>query len=392
MLFLTLPRPRANVSAMLAGIQADDLTGACDTGAPFAARGLEPLVVIHDGHDPPPWPSVTPAVLVVDTETRYGRTEEARERARWTGSALKAASPRVVYKKLDSTLRGHVAAEIDGMLDGAGLEMAFLSPAFPAQHRGTVDGCLLVDGRPADETPVACDPAFPRTGSSVLGLLAAEGVRPIAVLPLATVRQGQDLVVSRLKRFAAVGGRVLAADAETGADLSTLAEAGWGRPLLLAGSAGLATALARRQACVATRRPERPGRPLLVVAGSAHPATRDQLSRLARRDGLTVLAPPDDDGAHDPARRRETVVRLATDARNRMDRDRPGALLLTGGETAIAVLRALEADGIRLVGQIEPGLALGALAGGPFDGLAVMTKAGGFGDADALVRVWEACL
>ncbi len=65
--------------------------------------------------------------------------------------------------------------------------------------------------------------------------------------------------------------------------------------------------------------------------------------------------------------------------------------MLTGGETAIAVLRALGAQGLRLTGQLEPGLALGALAGGPFDGLIVMTKAGGFGDVDALVRVWKVC-
>ena len=68
-----------------------------------------------------------------------------------------------------------------------------------------------------------------------------------------------------------------------------------------------------------------------------------------------------------------------------------GAILLTGGETAIAVLRTLGASGLRLAGEIEPGLALGTLAGGPFDGLVVMTKAGGFGDGDALERAWEAC-
>jgi uncharacterized protein YgbK (DUF1537 family) len=83
--------------------------------------------------------------------------------------------------------------------------------------------------------------------------------------------------------------------------------------------------------------------------------------------------------------------RLADAARGRIDRERPGAVLLTGGETAIAVLHALDAGGLRLTGQLEPGLALGALAGGPFDGLTVVTKAGGFGDADALVRVAEAC-
>jgi D-threonate/D-erythronate kinase len=391
MLFLTPPGPRANVSAMLVGIQADDLTGACDTGAPFAARGLDTLVVVHDGDDPPRLPSATPTVLVIDTESRQRPIDDARQRARWSGSVLKAGSPAVLYKKVDSTLRGRVAAEIDGMLDGAGMEMALLSPAFPAQRRIVIDGCLLVDGRPADETPIALDPAFPRTGASVLGLLAAEGVRPIAALPLASVRRGREAVAMRLLRSAATGGRVLVADAETAADLAILAETGRDRSILLAGSAGLATALARREACVMTGRPVRPRRPLLVVAGSAHPATRAQLSRLGDRDGLTVVAPPDDGRADDPAHRRETVDRLAEAARNQMDRARPAGLLLTGGETAIAVLHELGAAGVRLAGQLEPGLAMGVLAGGPFSGLPVMTKAGGFGDPDALVRAWEAC-
>ena len=132
---------------MMVGIQADDLTGACDTGAPFAARGLETLVVMHDGTGSPAWSGASADVLVIDTETREQSAEEARERARAAGAALTAGSPRILYKKVDSTLRGHVAAEIDGMLDGAGLGLALLTPAFPAQRRTVVDGCVRVDGR-----------------------------------------------------------------------------------------------------------------------------------------------------------------------------------------------------------------------------------------------------
>ena len=76
------------------------------------------------------------------------------------------------------------------------------------------------------------------------------------------------LVAASLERFGATGGRVLAADAETAVDLSILAETGRDRPLLLAGSAGLATALARRESCVMTGRPAGLRRPLLVIAGA----------------------------------------------------------------------------------------------------------------------------
>ena len=93
-------------------------------------------------------------------------------------------------------------------------------------------------------------------------------------------------------------------------------------------------------------RPEPPRRPLLVVAGSANPVTRGQLSRLGHRADLAVVAPPDDGRAQDPDRRRDTVARLAAAARDRVERERPGTILLTGGETAIAVLRALAAGGV----------------------------------------------
>ena len=377
---------------MMIGIQADDLTGACDTGAPFAARGLETLVVVDDGDGPRPLPDAGAAVLVIDTESRERPVDEARARACRAGGTLKAGPRRILYKKLDSTLRGRVAAEVDGMLEGAELSVALLAPAFPAQKRVVVDGQVRVDGRPADETPVARDPTFPLTGSSALGLLVAGGVRPATAVPLATVRRGRDAIVARIAGFSEVGGRVLVADAETDADLSVLAEAAHDRAALLAGSAGLATALARLvTAAPGEIRMARPRRPLVVVAGSAHPATRAQLSRLEHRAEIEALTPSADPGAHDSVRRHETVTRLAEAARERVERARPGTLLLTGGETAVAVLRGLGATGLRLAGEIEPGLALGTLAGGPFEGLVVMTKAGGFGDADALIRAWEAC-
>jgi uncharacterized protein YgbK (DUF1537 family) len=379
----------------MVGIQADDLTGACDTGAPFAGRGLETLVVVSDEDGLPALPRTTTSVLVVDTESRMLPVEEARARARAAGSALKAGPRRVLYKKVDSTLRGHVAAEMDGMLDGSGLAVALLAPAFPAQGRTVVDSQLHVDGRLAGGTAIARDPAFPPTGASLLALLAAGRLRPATALPLVTVRRGSDPVAERLRRFAGVGGRVLSADAATDGDLATLVDASGDEGMLLAGSAGLAKALAGRLYATGSAdpvaAPPRPRRPLVVVAGTAHPATRAQLAWLGSRDGLEILAPPSDRGADDVARRREMAARLGDAARARVERARPGAVLLTGGETAIAVLRALGASALRLAGELEPGLAVGTLAGGPLEGLVVMTKAGGFGDADTLVRAWEAC-
>jgi uncharacterized protein YgbK (DUF1537 family) len=54
-------------------------------------------------------------------------------------------------------------------------------------------------------------------------------------------------------------------------------------------------------------------------------------------------------------------------------------LVIVGGDTAQAVLRALHATGLSLSGQVNVGVPYGRLVGGAYAGLAVATKAGGFG-------------
>jgi uncharacterized protein YgbK (DUF1537 family) len=64
---------------------------------------------------------------------------------------------------------------------------------------------------------------------------------------------------------------------------------------------------------------------------------------------------------------------------------------LTGGETAYSVCRALGSAAIALAGELEPGVPVGVLLDGPYGGLTVVTKAGGFGDPETLQRLYEAC-
>jgi len=55
-----------------------------------------------------------------------------------------------------------------------------------------------------------------------------------------------------------------------------------------------------------------------------------------------------------------------------------------GGNTAQAVFRALQTTGLTLTGQVAAGIPYGRLLDGPFRGLPVVTKAGGFGGDTAL--------
>jgi uncharacterized protein YgbK (DUF1537 family) len=69
---------------------------------------------------------------------------------------------------------------------------------------------------------------------------------------------------------------------------------------------------------------------------------------------------------------------------------RPGALVLAGGAVARLVCERLGAHSVRLNGELQPGIPFGQLQGGRWDGLRVVTKAGGFGTPQTLLDVVRA--
>jgi len=400
-------------------IVADDLTGACDTGAVFAGRGAVGVYVR------PALPSARWPAAAVDTESRTLAPEaaagEARRAARALGDRVRAGR---VFKKIDSTMRGPIGAEIDAWLDAAGLGGAVICPALPEQQRTVVGRELLVGGIPAHATSVGADPDFPPgTSSDVVRILEGQSRRPVRHLPLDLVRGPADA----LARVLADGtGGLAVADAETTADLDALARAALGvHALLLAGSAGLARAAAEVLG-YAGPAPALPGPGAwLVIAGSQHAASRAQIDALldagvtaARVDGATpdlaavvqalsagrpaILTTPVEPRGADtrgagprragppPSDRAAMADALAAAARAVIPAARPALLCVTGGATAAAVMRALGASHLELAGAPARGLALGALVVPDASPLPVLTKAGGFGAPDLYLQLMSA--
>ena len=151
---------------MLIAVIADDLTGAADTGVQFVHAGYRTAVffrateVIEDNLD----------AVVFDTDSRAMPAGFAAKRV--VDAAHAAREARIVYKKLDSTLRGNVAAELAAALGGARRERVVVAPAFPAAGRTTVGGIQRVHGVPVDETEMANDPHTPVREAHVPSLLA----------------------------------------------------------------------------------------------------------------------------------------------------------------------------------------------------------------------------
>ena len=120
---------------------------------------------------------------------------------------------------------------------------------------------------------------------------------------------------------------------------------------------------------------------MLVLCGSLHPAARSQVRRLEQANDphVTILSTPEQAGVYpDPA------AALAEEAHAWLAVHAAHGIVVTGGDTLHAVLRALQAHGVDLMQEAAPGIPLGRIAGGPWAGLRIVSKAGGFGGPAAL--------
>lgn len=402
------------------GIIADDLTGALDTGVQFSKWGLDSMVTLTDSLQS------HVACIVINTDSRALPLPEAEERVR---RAVRLLHGRLVYKKIDSTLRGNVGGELAVALDELGAEKALVVPAFPANGRTTLGGRLLVRGVPLEQTGIGRDPRNAITDSYIPTLLRSQIQEPVGLVKLEEVDRGPEAVC------AAVGcapERIIVLDATGEVHLAHIALAvlrssgAW----LPVGSAGLAEGLApalglskndNRREPAGGRPGGQPRGPLLVVAGSRNDVTAAQLRKAMAALELAVIEPEVQHlVAEDEAERAGEVARVAAAAGQSLAAGRPtlvttcfgaivpggslpiavglgeiarsimsehpvGGLFLTGGDIAFQVCCALSGQALKPVAEVVPGLPASLLSGGAWDGLRIVTKAGGFGKKDAIV-------
>ena len=146
---------------------ADDFTGAAELGGIGLRYGLQ--VEINTAVNA----RSNADLLIVSTDTRsMGREEAAAEMERLT-AALLPLNPVFLYKKVDSVLRGHVAAEMQAQMRVLGITKALLIPANPKLERTIRDGVYYLQGRPVHLSSFFHDPEYAITSSDVLDMLGA---------------------------------------------------------------------------------------------------------------------------------------------------------------------------------------------------------------------------
>lgn len=411
------------------GIIADDFTGANDTGVRLAQKGLRTKVLLTDSADAGGFGDERIDVWIVDTDSRSMAAGDAYQAVYQEMMRFKTKDITRFYKKVDSTLRGPVAAELQAMKDAGGMDMIWIAPAFPAMGRTVEQGILYVNGVEVAGTEFAKDPKTPVLKSFIPDLLEAGSVK--AAVLTREILFGADAAKWVQEQFQR-GVEWLVCDAVSEADFAELAmlektvalTIGW------AGSAGminhLYTELSTGESHV---RQQITAEKVLVAAGSLSGQTSGQLAALKNRkatimaqaDPLELLESParaiaamqlqlaEDgwdaaviyvDGSEENRSRvkqwaagkersaaecgkgiAEGLGLLAEAALEQFDFD---AIIMTGGDTAKAICNNLAIHDVELKFEVEPGLPLGFVDWNNKK-MAAITKAGGFGTSHSLV-------
>lgn len=367
---------------------ADDLSGALDAAAAFHRAGWPVTIALSIEA----WYSAASGGIVgFTTESRNASAEVAARAVTRALAHGRARGGRLLYKKIDSTLRGPVAAELAALAAALPEARILFSPANPAVGRTVRDGVLLVRGVPVGETEFARDPVSPVTESRIVTLLGAAASARVVVADAANEHDLTEAVARMTASslpWVAVGSGALARPvaqllSENRNSPGTHCGVGAAR-LLAPGSCllvcGSAHAGNRAQAAVLMRERGVP-RHELSLADAAGAVARSVAS-IRAGGGASLLM---EEGRGDSGR----VVRTLAQATAAIVREtNVSRVFVTGGETAFAICSALGIRALEFVREIESGLSL-SRAPAPVDTLLAI-KPGGFGDAHTWVRAWDA--
>ncbi|MFI0473742.1 four-carbon acid sugar kinase family protein [Halomonas sp. HMF6819] len=333
-------------------IIADDLTGALDSSAAFARYGFRTHAVTSPEAIARVLAEQRPEVLAVSTHTRDVSPEDAKERVAQVMRALPGGT--LIFKKVDSRLKGPIATELDAIPYRKIVAM----PAIPSFNRIVINGCVSGFGVDA---PISVSDALGHHANS-------------ACIPDTRHDEEMDQWIG---------------------DHAT--------DTLFLGARSLTERLAMHMAGHASPQDLPLSFPpaLCITAGSRDPITLAQINALlsAKRDAVHIPAP---NGCLDTAPQQnaritvlqatpgaeslpsETVATNLAASLKKLTFEHDVTWFLTGGATAEAVLLSNDIVEMQILGEILPGLPVCRTENTVF-----ITKSGGFGADDTLIRVAE---
>lgn len=416
---------------------ADDLSGANDTGVKFMKRGYHTIVAITNHQSTHLVPD-TIDVFVADTETRESEERHAREKVKRILQELQIDQDDFVYKKIDSTMRGNIGAEIEEIMKFLPKDICIFTPTFPSHQRTVIDSVLMVNQKPLGESEYSSGHSKQEECSCIPTILKKQANLSVGQIYLEDVSEGPNAIVSRMNELHRKGYQIIVLDSTTEKHLEDIFISGlrFSGTVLFSGSAGLANHIPINNTI--SDKPGRKGKnrksPVIIVAGSRNSIVAQQISYLKNQSGLPEIKIDLEQIFTDKNKFLKNYTARAIEVIN-MHQDllvytdspynekydinhqlmavhhlsfreleieikkvfgkltseiikntNASNLILTGGDVALGVCETLQINTMNILDELLPGIPLTS-ADYKNRKLNIVTKAGGFGKANALYQL-----
>jgi len=413
-------------------IIADDLTGANDTGAIMAQDGFKVGTILKTS-DMDKFNDFD--VLAISTNSRGIPEADAYKRVKSAANLFEDKDKLFFSKRIDSTLRGNVGAEIDSIIETLGDDTkAIVVASFPRSGRVSVGDHLLVHGVPLEKTEVAKDPTAPVRSSKVTEIVEIQSKYSVGYIPLSTVLKGADAVKEDVLEKAK-GNRIIVIDAQTVEDIDDIARGCIASELKFAAiDPGTFTAAVARIRFM--KEDAKASGKILCGIGSASDLTRKQVNFLQSKCNPLIAKTNTIDFLDEKSKEKEInrivdevvekegnhsviVVTTTTDANDVLDfteiqkkynlnkkqcaniitdaiatiiyriteklGDKIGGIYTSGGDVSEDFCAKIGAAGFDVKDEVIPLAIYNRIIGGIFDGMPMVTKGGLVGDKETLV-------
>jgi len=370
--------------------------------------------------------------LAVSTDSRAVSPEIAYKRVRDVLKGFESEEIVVVNKRVDSTLRGNLGAELNAFYEVFKNRKIAIVPAFPKSGRTCINGQVYVNGVSLEKTDVAKDPKMPITTSDALQLFKKQFNGSLVNIFKDFYQDKDNLLKKTQELYNRYDGIIF--DAETNEDVALIS-----RVLVsldcevITVDPGVFTFYYTREKLKNRVREEK----YLYLVGSVTDTTFNQLKYVRGKNRIKVipLNPIDlleqtnlleiskdvtekiKNSTHNHVAistfdiDRRLVLDLFKIAKEKnievdnvskiinlslakiatyvLENAHIKGIFSSGGDTTLSFLMDNDAKGIELVDEVMPLCVYGKVVEGKFDGLPIITKGGMIGNEDAYLLISE---
>ncbi len=277
------------------GCIADDFTGATDLANNLVRSGMKTVQII----DTPDSDRLIQAdAVVIALKSRTTPVKEAIAESLKALVWLQRQGASQIYFKycstFDSTPEGNIGPVTEALMQALNTNFTIATPAFPDNKRTVFKGYLFVGDVLLNESGMQNHPLTPMTDANLVRVMQAQCQRKVGLIDHTVVAKGSQAIATKIDELKAEGTQIAIVDATSNQDLINMGAAFKSLPLLTAGS-GVAIGLANNFGLSAN--PQASALPVrmglqAIISGSCSIATNAQVKHFIGQGGAAIAIDP----------------------------------------------------------------------------------------------------